>query len=163
MPNPEHALAKAPPAWAETLVRTLDDGIRLPGTRIGVGLDAILGLLVPVVGDAATAVVSLALLVLAWRERVPAVTILRMVVNIAIDALLGAVPVAGDIFDLFWRSNRKNLALIARHQGQGNAEPKTRDYLVVSGAFIVAVAALATPILLVLLYGAMLIRLLAGS
>jgi hypothetical protein len=150
------------PAWAERLVRVLDDGIRIPGTRIGFGLDALIGLFLPVVGDAATGVASVALLALAWRRRVPVVTMLRMVLNIAIDALVGSVPVAGDVFDLFWRSNRKNLELVERYQGAASPEPSTGDYLVVSAAFILALLALLTPILLTLVYGAMLFRVLRG-
>ena len=163
MADPEDGLApRTTPAWAERLVRVLDDGIRVPGTRIGFGLDALLGFFLPAVGDAATGVASLALLALAWRRRVPVVTMLRMVLNIAIDALLGSVPVAGDVFDLFWRSNRKNLELVERYQGVARPEPSTADYLVVSAAFVVAVAAIVTPILVTLVYGAMLLKALRG-
>jgi hypothetical protein len=163
VPDPENALApRTTPAWAERLVRVLDDGIRVPGTRIGFGLDALLGFFLPAVGDAATGVASVALLALAWRRRVPVVTMLRMVLNIAIDALLGSVPVAGDVFDLFWRSNRRNLELVERHQGAAHPEPSTGDYVVVAAAFVVAVVAVLTPIVVTLVYGAMLFRLLRG-
>jgi hypothetical protein len=163
VPDPGNALAPRPtPPWAQKLVRALDDGIRIPGTRIRFGLDPLLGLFLPVVGDTATGVASVALLVLAWRRRVPVVTMLRMVLNIVIDTLLGSVPVAGDVLDLFWRSNRKNLELIERYQGVAHPEPSTGDYLVVSVAFVVAVAALLTPIVITLFYGAMLFRLLRG-
>jgi hypothetical protein len=153
---------RSTPAWAEKLVRALDDGIRIPGTRIRFGLDPLIGFFLPAVGDAATGVASVALLALAWRRRVPVVTMLRMVLNIAIDALVGSVPVAGDLFDLFWRSNRKNLELVERHQGEARPEPSTGDYLIVSAAFIAAVAALLTPILVTLVNGAMLLRVLRG-
>src|SRR6266849_7791911 len=102
------------PAWAETLVRVLDDALLIPGTRIGVGLDAILGFLFPTLGDAATGLASLSLLVLALQRRVPKVVLGRMVFNILLDTLLGSIPIAGDVFDLFWRSNRRNLELIQR-------------------------------------------------
>ncbi len=138
----------------------LDDGIRIPGTHIRVGLDPLIGLLLPAVGDAATGLASVTILVLAWRRRVPIVTILRMVLNIAIDSLLGAVPVAGDVFDLFWRSNRKNLELVERYQGVARPEPSIGDYVMVSAAVVVAVVAILTPIVVALVYGAMLIRLL---
>jgi hypothetical protein len=161
--NREDSLAtRNTPAWAEKLVRVLDDGIRIPGTRIGFGLDALIGLFLPAVGDAATGAAAVALLTLAWRRRVPVVTMLRMVLNIAIDSLLGSVPVVGDVFDLFWRSNRRNLALVERYQGEAKPEPSTGDYLIVSAAFVVAVAALLTPILLTLIYGAILLRVIGG-
>jgi len=118
--KPEVALAKevlesAPlPAWARRLVTLLDDGIRIPGTRFGIGLDPILGALLPVAGDAITSAGSASLLLLALRERVPAVVLLRMVMNIGVDTLLGSVPIVGDVFDAFYRSNRKNLELVER-------------------------------------------------
>src|SRR4051812_12712003 len=101
--------------WAERLVRLLDDGLTVPGTRIGVGLDAVLGLFFPTVGDAVTGLGSLTLLLLAFQMRVPKVVVLRIVFNIAIDVLIGCIPIAGDAFDLFWRSNRRNLALLRRY------------------------------------------------
>src|SRR5213083_2231683 len=103
------------PKWAERLVRLLDDGLTLPGTRIGIGLDAVLGFFFPTLGDAATGLGSLALLVLAFQMRVPKVIILRVVFNIGVDVLIGCIPIAGDAFDLFWRSNRRNLELLQRY------------------------------------------------
>src|SRR3954462_6606787 len=100
------------PAWALTLVKLLDEAVFVPGTRIGVGLDALLGFLFPTLGDAATGVASLALLLLGFQMRVPQVVLLRMAFNILLDTLLGSIPIFGDAFDLFWRSNRRNLELI---------------------------------------------------
>src|SRR5947207_13509133 len=84
------------PIWAEQLVRLLDDGLTIPGTRIGVGLDALLGFVFPTLGDALTGLGSLSLLLLAFQMRLPKVVILRVVFNIAIDVLLGCVPFVGD-------------------------------------------------------------------
>lgn len=136
------------PAWALTLVRLLDDALTIPGTRIGIGLDAILGFLFPGLGDAATGLASLALVVLAFQLRVPKVVILRMVFNIALDTLLGAIPIAGDAFDLFWRSNRRNLALIQRYDGNPKRHPTFTDYLVVGLGVLLVLSALALPIVL---------------
>ncbi len=134
------------PVWALTLVRLLDDALTIPGTRIGIGLDAILGFLFPGLGDAATGLASLSLVVLAFQMRVPKVVILRMVFNIALDTVLGAVPIAGDLFDLFWRSNRRNLALIQRYDTNPNRHPSVTDYLVVSFGILLVVAAVTLPI-----------------
>jgi Domain of unknown function (DUF4112) len=139
---------KATPAWAFTLVRILDDALFIPGTRIGVGLDAILGFLLPGVGDALTGLASLSLLVLGFQRRVPKVVLLRMVFNILLDSLVGAIPVAGDAFDLFWRSNRKNLELLRRYDKNPKRAATTADYLVVGLGIAVAVAAIALPIAL---------------
>src|SRR4051812_36065280 len=103
------------PGWAGQLVRVLDDGLTIPGTRIGIGLDAVLGFLFPTVGDALTGLGSLSLLVLAFQMRLPKVVVLRVVFNIAVDVLIGCLPLVGDAFDLFWRSNRRNLELLQRY------------------------------------------------
>src|SRR5690554_4648035 len=84
------------PDWAHGMVRLLDDALRIPGTKFGVGLDGLLGLLFPALGDAVGAVASVSLLLLAFRMRVPKVVLGRMVINVGIDALVGAVPLLGD-------------------------------------------------------------------
>jgi len=143
------------PAWAQRLVRLLDDRITIPGTRIGLGLDALLGLVFPSLGDAATGLASLALLALAFQMRLPKVVILRVVLNIAVDVVLGAIPILGDAFDLFWRSNRRNLELLQRYEGQPQRRADLADYLIVGlGGTLVL-----TAVLLPLLVGVALLRL----
>ena len=134
------------PPWALTLVRLLDDAVTIPGTRVGVGLDAILGFLFPTFGDAATGLVSLTLLVLGFQMRVPSVVLWRMVFNILLDTVLGAVPILGDAFDLFWRSNRRNLELIQRYERDPNRPATVRDYVVVALGVLLVVAAVVLPI-----------------
>ncbi len=146
----------APPPWAHTLVRLLDDGLTIPGTRIGIGLDAILGFFFPTLGDAVTGLGSLALLVLAFQMRVPKVVVLRVVLNIAVDVLIGCVPFAGDAFDLFWRSNRRNLELLQRYQHDPLRKPDAADYLIVGLGIALVLAAIVLP----LIVGALLLRLL---
>jgi hypothetical protein len=135
------------PAWAETLTRWLDDIIRIPGTKIGVGLDAIVGFLLPGAGDAITALGSVSLLFLALRSGVPTVVIARMLLNIGIDALVGAVPIVGDLFDVAWKANRKNLELIQHYRGNSDAKPGTGDYLLVGLGLLLALLSVALPIL----------------
>lgn len=96
------------------LVWWLDEGIRVPGTRIRIGLDPILGL-VPGLGDAVGALLGGSILVEALRRRVPQATLIRIVGNIILDTVVGAVPVIGDVFDWVWKSNRRNLQLLERH------------------------------------------------
>jgi hypothetical protein len=146
--RPARSTGPETPAWALTLVRLLDDALTIPGTRIGIGLDAILGFLFPGLGDAATGLASLALVVLAFQMRVPKVVILRMVFNIALDTLLGMVPIAGDAFDLFWRSNRRNLELIQRYDTNPERRPSVTDYLVVGFGVLIIVGAVTLPIAL---------------
>ena len=92
----------------------MDDGLKLPGIPARVGLDPVLGL-VPGLGDAAGAVLAAWILVEAARLGASRSTLGRMVANIALDALAGAVPLLGDAFDVVWKSNVRNVALLERH------------------------------------------------
>ncbi len=94
-----------------SIARLLDARFGIPGTGLRLGLDSILGL-VPGVGDAATAAVSLYILMEARRMGVGTPTLLRMGWNVAVDLGLGAVPVLGDVFDFFWKSNLRNIDLL---------------------------------------------------
>ena len=147
------------PEWARRLATLLDSAIKIPGTDLRIGLDPILGLLLPELGDALTATLSLTLLGVAFRERVPKVVLGRMLVNIAIDAILGAIPVVGDVFDFAFRSNEKNLALIERHRGDPRQKPSWSDRLVVASVAALALAL----VLLPLVAGALLLRWLFGA
>lgn len=149
------------PDWAESLVRFLDDGIRVPFTDFRFGFDAILGLL-PVAGDAATGLTSAAILGLALKQGVPAIVLLRMVGNIAVDVLVGMVPVVGDAFDLVFKSNRRNLDLIERYRDE-DAEPGVADYLIVGVGLLLAVAMVALPFLLLYWLGGALTDAIRGA
>lgn len=96
------------------LSRWLDDWIPVPGTNWRIGLDGLIGL-IPGVGDTVTFLVSGVVLAAAVRHRLPIGVILRMLGNLGVDLVVGAVPVAGDLFDFAWKANRKNLQLIIRH------------------------------------------------
>ena len=93
------------------IARLLDARFGIPGTPLSFGVDSIVGL-VPGIGDSATALISLYLLVEAHRLGVRPATLLRMGWNVAVDLGLGAVPVLGDIFDLLWKSNLRNIDLL---------------------------------------------------
>jgi hypothetical protein len=114
----DHSLASD---RAQTLLRLrrlatlLDTAIRLPG-GIRVGADAIIGL-APGIGDAITTVLAAYIVAEAWRLGVPKRVVLRMAANVAIDGLVGAVPVLGDIFDVAFKANIRNVALLERHLG----------------------------------------------
>jgi hypothetical protein len=137
------------PEWAQRLARLLDSAIVIPGTDIRIGLDPILGLLLPELGDALTATVSLALLGVAFKERVPKLVMARMLLNIVIDAVLGAIPLVGDLFDFAFKANEKNLALIELHRGDPNRKPSLGDRLVVASAVLVVLGLIALPFLVV--------------
>jgi hypothetical protein len=96
---------------ARLLARLLDDAIPIPGTSYRIGIDPLLGL-VPGVGDVLGALLSTWLLVIAFRLGAPPAVLARMGLNIAIDALAGAIPLAGDLFDAGWKANARNLRLV---------------------------------------------------
>jgi uncharacterized protein DUF4112 len=133
------------PDWARRLSVLLDSAIRIPGTDIRIGLDPILGALLPELGDALTAVLSLALLGVAFRERVPKLVLARMLINVGLDALLGAIPVLGDAFDFAFKANEKNLQLIERHRGDPTRPATLGDRMMVVGVALVGIALIALP------------------
>lgn len=97
-----------------SLGRLLDDSILIPGTRRRIGVDALIGL-VPGVGDGAGALLSTYIVVQAARLGVGRTTLLRMAGNVALEALVGVIPVFGDLFDAGWKANLRNLALLQAH------------------------------------------------
>lgn len=125
----------------------LDEAFRVPGTGIRFGWDPIVGL-VPWVGDVLTGLFSCAIVVQAHRMQVPRVVQLRMLLNIAIDVVVGIVPVLGDAADVLWKSNSMNFALLERHAAEVRP-PTIGDYLFV-GFIVAAVIALAIVPLVVL-------------
>src|SRR5271157_269205 len=92
----------------------LDEAFRVPGTGIRFGLGGIIGL-VPGLGDVLAGVLSLIIPLAAWIRGVPYVTLARMAANLGIGVLVGSVPLFGDIFDIFWKANRRNYRLLRRH------------------------------------------------
>ncbi|HEY0133032.1 MAG TPA: DUF4112 domain-containing protein [Nannocystis sp.] len=109
-PTEETALAQL-----RGLTRVMDGAITIPGTGIRIGLDPILGLLLPVVGDWIGAATSGYIIVQGARLGASRATLMRMAGNLAVDLLVGSVPVLGDIFDMGFRANERNLALISAH------------------------------------------------
>lgn len=99
---------------ARGIARLLDDLIRIPGTKIGIGLDPIIGL-IPGLGDVIGGAMSGYILLVASREGVPTSVLVRMLGNIALDSLVGLVPVLGDLFDVGMKANRRNVDLLERH------------------------------------------------
>jgi len=100
--------------------RVLDDLVEVPGTGRRIGLDPLLGL-VPVVGDAASAIASIWIIVEAARFRLPRIVLARMIVNATVDLVLGAIPLLGDLFDFVSKANARNLELFRRHASEPGA------------------------------------------
>ncbi len=107
------------------LVRLWDEAVRIPGLGWRVGLDPLVGL-VPGAGDLVGLLVSLGPVVVAVRLGANGAVVARMLLNVMIDAVVGAVPILGDVFDVAWRANRRNLNLLKRwlaqpHRVQGSS------------------------------------------
>jgi len=111
------------------LAQLLDNRFVVPGTTIRFGLDPLFSLL-PGVGDLVSPAFAVLLLVQGIQQHVPKVVLVRMLANAFVDALIGAVPIAGNIADVFWRANLRNLALLERHARPG-VSPSRGDYVVV--------------------------------
>jgi len=119
----------------------LDEGIRIPGTRFRIGLDPILGL-IPGVGDAAGAILAGAIVVEALRRGITRFTIIRIAGNIALDAILGSVPLLGDLFDAGWKANLRNLALLERHIAlPSEARQADRAFVLLLGGLLLLLCA----------------------
>jgi hypothetical protein len=131
---PDRALAAA-----ETLARWLD----------GRFVDPLLGLLLPGVGDLLGSALGLYPVLLAWRRRAPKALLARMLLNLAADAAGGAIPIIGDVWDFLFRAHVRNLALLRARASGGAVRAHWSDALVVAGAALLFVAALAMPVLVV--------------
>lgn len=114
-------------ARLEALAKVMDSIITIPGTNVRLGVDALLGLL-PVIGDAISATISSYLIWEAKRLGVSRFLLARMAGNVMIDTVVGAVPLVGDVFDVAYRSNLKNIALLKKHiakHGLGTTKNQT--------------------------------------
>ncbi len=143
--------------WLRRAAWALDSAFPVPGTSLRVGLDPILGL-VPGLGDAVPPLLGVVMLWQAYRLGVPRLVQVRMFINTAVDAVIGFVPVAGDLFDLTWKANLRNLALLELHAYEVRRS-STGDRLFVCAVIAGLLAALALPVLLLV----WLARLLAGA
>ncbi|WP_445503662.1 DUF4112 domain-containing protein [Microvirga sp. G4-2] len=120
-PSREDSLARI------TLVaKLMDSAFVIPGLNRRIGLDAILGL-VPGVGDALSAALASYIIWEAHQLGLPRWKIARMVANVAVDTAIGAIPLAGDVFDVFFKSNERNLRIIHDHLGTPKRSPKEID------------------------------------
>ena len=120
----------------------MDDLFRIPGLGWRFGLDARIGL-IPGFGDTATSLVSFYILVAGVRHRVPKITLLRMGLNVAIDYVVGSLPVVGDIADAWWKSNHKNIDLLKKRATVSSEEARSgrlSDWVFVGGIILGLIA-----------------------
>jgi hypothetical protein len=98
------------------IAKLMDSQIRVPVLGLRIGADAVLGL-VPGIGDVLSGLIGAYLIYEAQRLGIPRSAMLRMIANVAFDTAIGAIPIAGDIWDFFFRSNDRNMQILARHLG----------------------------------------------
>ncbi|MGH9602640.1 MAG: DUF4112 domain-containing protein [Terriglobales bacterium] len=136
----------------EEIATWLDDVFVVPGTNVRFGLDAIAGLL-PGIGDLLTGMASLLILQAAWQRGLPRVALLRMLVNVALDTVLGSVPVIGDLFDVAWKANRRNVELLKKYSAGSERGHTLEDYAFLALLVLVTLSLLALPVVaLVMVY-----------
>ncbi len=133
--------------------RVLDSAITLPG-GYRIGLDGLFGLL-PGVGDTLGGLASSYIIVEAARLGASTTTLLRMVLNVLLDVLVGLIPLAGDLFDFVWKANERNLALLERQLAQTPADSPPENRL--GGALIIVLLLLLGVVILLGYLGLVLI------
>lgn len=153
---PAPAPRGAAPPRLEALSYLLDESIPIPGTRMRVGLDAVIGL-VPGLGDLAGTALSGYIVVEAARLGIPFSVLLRMVLNVGVEAVVGAVPFLGDLFDAGWKANKRNMRLL-RDALAAPAATRRSSAAVVFGVALLLLALLGGICVLALLV----LRVLAG-
>lgn len=155
---------KANAARVEPLFRwialLMDDLLRLPGTRFKIGIDPLIGL-IPGIGDTGSAMVSAIALIQAARHGIPKIILARMSVNILLNEFIGIVPVVGDAFSFWFKSNARNYNLLKQHMSAAR-KPRAGDWIFVVGVLIALAIIVAAGIFVSLLVIQQLIRLLSG-
>jgi len=129
----------------------LDNAIPIPGTRFRLGIDQIIGL-VPGIGDLIGGALSLYIIVEAWRLGVPRGLLARMGWNVAIDTLVGEIPLLGDLFDIGFKANIRNLALLdgfAQRPAEVRRTSRRFVALLVAGLVLLTAGAIALAVVLV--------------
>jgi hypothetical protein len=143
-PKTSHAKSDVPGLKVvERLSHLLDSKFIIPGTNIRFGVDPLLSLF-PVIGDMITFLISCALIYLMHTHGASRKVVIKMVLNSSIDAVIGTIPLIGTVFDIFYRSNDRNVKLLkehyfeGKHQGSGNG----LLFIIIIVALIIVAAAI---------------------
>jgi Domain of unknown function (DUF4112) len=136
--SPSRRARQSPVAQLDRLSYVMERWFAVPGTRLRFGLNTIL-LLLPVVGDLVSSVVSVAILIVGLKNyRVPRIVAARMVANACLDSVLGWIPILGDLFDLFFKADTQNVRLLQEYAREGQNPPRAlwRHWAFVIGVLI---------------------------
>jgi hypothetical protein len=132
-------------ATAELLAKALDTTVKIPGTPFYLGLDPLLGL-IPGIGDMLSNLIGTVILILAARLQVPQIVIARMSLNLLINGTIGAIPILGDLFSIWFRSHARNAELLRRAAAQPSRETQqARLYVagIIGGTIVLLLLAIA--------------------
>jgi len=143
------------------LALIMDEFVRVPGTKFKIGLDPLLGLL-PGFGDTGSALVSAFALIQAARLGVPKVLLARMSLNILINEIIGIVPVAGDAFSFWFKSNARNYQIIKDHTAAPGAVVRRSDWIFVIAVLVLLAGIFLCGLLVSFLFLREIAKLLAG-
>lgn len=151
-PKPPDPQREALIATAELLAKILDTTVKVPGTPFYLGLDPLLGL-IPGIGDIVANLIGTAILVLAAKLQVSQAVLARMSLNLLINGAVGAIPVIGDLFSLWFRSHARNVELLRRAAAQPYRETQqARLYVfgIIGGTVVILVLAIAAVLWIVM-------------
>lgn len=142
------------------LALVMDDFLRVPGTRFRFGLDPLIGLL-PGLGDTGSAIVSALALIQAARRGVPKILLARMSLNILINEVVGIVPIVGDAFSFWFKSNARNYQIIKEHMGAPRVSRRS-DWVFVFGVLALLFVVVCLGLVVSFLFLQLIARMLTG-
>ncbi|WP_170827280.1 DUF4112 domain-containing protein [Arcticibacter eurypsychrophilus] len=127
--------------WAERVSKLLDDQFRIPGTQFRFGLDPIINL-IPFAGDISGYILSSILVLTMVKSGVSRKVIVLMILNISIDAIIGAIPFIGQIFDFYYKANSRNIKLLREHYQEGKHEGRGTEVIIGIVVFLILILVL---------------------
>ncbi|WP_020535161.1 DUF4112 domain-containing protein [Lewinella cohaerens] len=124
--------------WLDTTTQLLDNRFRIPGTEVRFGFDFLIGL-IPGIGDVVSLGISGMLVTVMARKGASGMVIVKMLWNIFLDAIIGTVPIIGDLFDLSYRANRRNLELLKEHYEEGEHQGSATFVVIMVLLFVIGI------------------------
>jgi hypothetical protein len=116
--------------WVERIAYLLDDKFKIPGTNFRFGLDPVINL-IPFAGDFSGFIVAAALVCVMAKQGVSRKVLILMVLNVILDAIIGAIPLVGNVFDFYYKSNSRNIKLLKEHYQEGKHQGSGTGVLVI--------------------------------
>ncbi|MDF9794802.1 hypothetical protein OKW21_000065 [Catalinimonas alkaloidigena] len=128
-------------SWVDSLTNLMDSRFKLPGTNFRFGLDPILGL-IPGIGDATSLLISGSLIFYMYRHGASRKAMILMVGNVLLDAIIGSIPILGNIFDFAYKANERNIRIMKRHYQEGKYQGKGTGVLIMIGLVLLGIIGL---------------------